>query len=659
MAPVVIGETSEEIETEREAPSPKSEVNDTPRSRSSIYSSDRETQIKTETDTDTEYGVRQPPKPPGSNIATAIVQEAVGTVEKREGPTQSPDIDCILEIVKKQNIDDFKTLEKRLTTTDRKRILHIVAVYGSADMVECMKTWDGMEWNEECTLPENVFGEALKGIIVSKATALYLATFMNKTEMVSKLINCAGEDNIKYCFKNLELRNPMETVYMRNLAQLLKREHSELEPAIIPGHRVGKDGKRERVFIVYSKEITNASCKKDKSLGLVMKQNPYVYTKESDDYKKDMKISGEDKIRAEKAIARNRDRLWRDHSNLNIIGVSPVIYRNNGADIIQKPCIVLYCSTKGVVPLDEPDFPKQLDIEEDDSIDVDVHEGYFLPGGYSSLPSTSYHDVLKMGCDIGRSTSVGNPPHFLCGTLGPFVKFNNKIGFLTCAHVLFDIDNTTIPLDYKYDGTNEIEVVQPSPDTTTVNGTPQPCGHVKRAIFNPQRNPSIDAAVVELTDRIPNKGQFSNSKRSSYREAGFEELPEYNKGKVQRNLKHFGASYMVFQFGSASDVTRGTVSVCGVDVRPLSTVLSLPLGNGKVQMINQYQVCGAHPTMTFFSRGDSGSAVFMKTPGADDMCCIGMAIGSTHVDTDQFPSAVVTPIGAVLDALDYNIASFP
>ncbi|OWF43589.1 serine/arginine repetitive matrix protein 2-like [Mizuhopecten yessoensis] len=244
-----------------EAPSPKSEINVTPRSRSSNFSSDSETQPKTETDTDTEHGVPLPPKPPGSNIATVIVQKVVSTVEKRKGSKQSPDIDCILEIVKKQNIDDFKTLEKRLTTTDRKRILHIVVLYGSADMVECMKTWDWMEWNEECTIPKNVFGEALKGISVSKATALYLATFMDKTEMVSKLINCAGEDNIKYCFKNLELSDPMETEYMLNLAQLLKREHSELEPAIIPGHRVGKDGERKRVFIVYSKKITNASCK--------------------------------------------------------------------------------------------------------------------------------------------------------------------------------------------------------------------------------------------------------------------------------------------------------------------------------------------------------------------------------------------------------------
>ncbi|XP_021367569.1 uncharacterized protein LOC110459563 [Mizuhopecten yessoensis] len=394
---------------------------------------------------------------------------------------------------------------------------------------------------------------------------------------------------------------------------------------------------------------------------MVMKQNPYAFTKKKvDDFKKDMKISGEDKIRAEKAIARNRDRLWRDHSNLNIIGVSPVIYRSNGANIIQKPCIVLYCSTKGVVPLDEPDFPKQLDIEKDDSIDVDVHEGYFLPGGYSSLPSTSYHDVLKMGCDIGRSTPVGDPPRFLGGTLGPFVKFNNKIGFLTCAHVLFGIANPTTTLDYKYDVNNKIEVVQPSSDTTTVNGPPKPCGHVKRAIFNPELNPSIDAAVVELTDRLPNKGQFSNTKHSSYKEAGFEELPEYNSGKVRRDLTHCG-EYPVFQFGSSSDVTKGTVSMCGVDVRRLSAALGLPLGNGDVQMKNQYQVRGANPAVSFSSQGDSGSAVFMKSSDADDMRCIGMAIGSTHVDKDRCPSAVVTPIGAVLDALgsDYKIASFP
>ncbi|OWF34494.1 uncharacterized protein LOC110445016 [Mizuhopecten yessoensis] len=270
-----------------------------------------------------------------------------------------------------------------------------------------------------------------------------------------------------------------------------------------------------------------------------------------------------------------------------------------------------------------------------------------------------------MGCNIGRLTpeydAQGNLLQNLGGTQGPFVEFNNKIGFLTCAHVLFDIPMTTPSVDFQHPGNTTIEVVQPSSDATTSNGVA--CGHVYRAIFNPQLDPSIDVAVVELTDsnRIPKKGQFSNANHSSHIDAGFGELPEYNSGSVQTDLQHFCTTHTVVKFGSSSDVTRGTLNVCGVDVRPMTTPLGLPRGTGQVQMINQYQVCGSNPSMTFFLNGDSGSAVFMRTPGTNDMHLIGMAIGYTYVGTNPFPAAVVTPIDAILRALgpQYRIASFP
>ncbi|OWF43612.1 hypothetical protein KP79_PYT22310 [Mizuhopecten yessoensis] len=251
-----------------------------------------------------------------------------------------------------------------------------------------------------------------------------------------------------------------------------------------------------------------------------------------------------------------------------------------------------------------------------------------------------------MGCNIGRLTpeydAHGNPLQNISGTQGPFVAFNNKIGFLTCAHVLFDIPMTKQSVDFQHTGNTKIEVVQPSVDATTSNGVA--CGHVYRAIFNPQLIPSVDVAVVELTDfnRIPSKGQFSNAYRSSYLDAGFAELPEYNSGSVQTDLQQISSSQTLVKFGSSSDVTRGTLRVCGVDVRQMTTPLGLPRDRGQAQMINQYQVCGSYPSLQFFLDGDSGSAVFMNTPKTNDLQLIGMAIGCTYVEKSPFFAAVVT-----------------
>ncbi|OWF46578.1 hypothetical protein KP79_PYT01395 [Mizuhopecten yessoensis] len=41
----------------------------------------------------------------------------------------------MIEIVKRQNLEDFKTLEKKLSTS-AVSVLHIVAVYGCSEMVE-------------------------------------------------------------------------------------------------------------------------------------------------------------------------------------------------------------------------------------------------------------------------------------------------------------------------------------------------------------------------------------------------------------------------------------------------------------------------------------------------------------------------------------------
>ncbi|XP_033731478.1 uncharacterized protein LOC117321117 [Pecten maximus] len=269
----------------------------------------------------------------------------------------------------------------------------------------------------------------------------------------------------------------------------------------------------------------------------------------------------------------------------------------------------------------------------------DVHKGYFRQRKYDTLPSTAFHHSLKMGCSIG---GLLNPTS--C-TLGPFVKFDNKIGFLTCAHALFDIGSTFQDIDYQYDGIDAIQIIQPACDSPIFNRPP--CGHVRRAIFKPQLITSIDVAVIEITDpsRIPVSGQFTNTRHSSYINAGFEELPEFNSGLVERDVQGLDIGHPLYMFGSSSDITRGVLHTYGVS-----------LASGATAMNNQCVFRSTYPTKTPFAMDDSGSGVFTIYPGTDELVCIGMAIGIT-----SYADVVVTPIGAILEALgpQYSIASFP
>lgn len=74
-----------------------------------------------------------------------------------------------------------------------------------------------------------------------------------------------------------------------------------------------------------------------------------------------------------KIISETSERLFTLHSNLSIIGPSPVKSSGHGKRIKECPCIVFYCIGKGVIPLGEPYFPEKWE-----GIQIDVREGFFL-----------------------------------------------------------------------------------------------------------------------------------------------------------------------------------------------------------------------------------------------------------------------------------------
>ncbi|XP_033758072.1 uncharacterized protein LOC117340420 [Pecten maximus] len=380
--------------------------------------------------------------------------------------------------------------------------LLIVAVFGSHEAIEYVHKWrsTAFNWNERIRIESGVLDGVLDEMTDTQATPLYIATFMRRLPTVKSLIKYADEGNLVYCMNNLPLSYSMESVYMTEVGERLKMEYSQLKPAVVPGYKKDMNDSWGKVYVVYSPDIIHSKDLEREGIGLVMLRNPYMVDREavSVSQNKDAGygISKQEMGRGRQAIESHSKTLWCNHSNLNIISVSPVRSKRKGAELEQCLCIVLYCSTKGVVPIGENEFPRKLDIAENESISIDVREGYFVFGGYNTGPGTCYHDKLKMGCNIGEvTTQVQNGG----GTLGPFVQYDGRLSFLTCAHVLFDV-NVSKHVDFTENGNHRVDVVQPAIGSSRPSGTP--CGFVQRAIFDARtaKDISIDVAVVEISD---------------------------------------------------------------------------------------------------------------------------------------------------------------
>ncbi|XP_069102534.1 uncharacterized protein [Argopecten irradians] len=583
-------------------------------------------------------------------------------------------------------------------------LLHIVAVYGTAEMVDCIQRWTRIDWDRQHTIHEDIFEKTSGYTKVKEATALYLASCLDRTDIVRSLVKLAGEDSIRSCLQGLTFSIEMEHVFMLQLADRLRQKHAELKPTIVPGYRHEDNGTQSRVFIVYSVYVVHGNDYDFNGLGLVKLRNPYIMKRtncgalasetgvETEDAEtepdadKELSnahvekspnddansseegvegLSNEDAKRVTEAIQAHRDCLWQSHSNLNIITGRRVKRNLNGFNI-HEACVVLYCSTKGVIPLGENVFPRTLSIKNGDYVNVVIREGFFDFGGYATASGTSHHSYLKMGCDIGRSTpqfdTRGRSILNSGGTLGPFVRFNNDLGFLSCAHVLFDIPSHSNSIDFTA-AFPMVQVVQPSMNSTaSVNS--KECGVVERAVFDPSRTVSIDATVVKITDqsRKPAAGRFSNERPSTYVDAGFKELPEYNNGSMlsRNQLNGLPSKPNVVKFGSRTDVTKGALGVVGADVRPYSKALGFGDSAGKIRMENQYLVTGIHPSTDFFDGGDSGSAVFCQDNNGQ-LVCVGMAIGHCILNDYPYKAGIVTPIDAILQTLgpNFKLATFP
>ncbi|XP_061180638.1 uncharacterized protein LOC133189251 [Saccostrea echinata] len=366
------------------------------------------------------------------------------------------------------------------------------------------------------------------------------------------------------------------------------------------------------------------------SLGMEEQQNLQI--KQIDKFKK-----------IEKYLEENSKDLLKKHSNLEMIMAST--YRIKKGKISKEPCIVLYCSCKGVVPINEAKFPTTIH-----EIKTDVREGFFHLecnfNGDVCAVSKDLLNPLRMGASIGKEGEQ------IEGTLGGFVKSNDEFGFITCAHNFYGPDEMETPELPK----TPITVVQPSHER---EGS-QECGKTVRSVSSfsnvNEENITVDATFVRLTERCPEQLFFADLFTARLKNCGFSRatFPRYISGtpldlrEDEDRESHLLKKYL--KCGTTTGLTMGYLHLDLFRGRLRDCRFSKSTKNLQHKYYQKQLIIEGE---NFSMGGDSGSFVFQVRED-HILDCIGMLVGRCG----KYRRAV-TPIIPVLNALNASLIPFP
>ena len=190
-------------------------------------------------------------------------------------------------------------------------------------------------------------------------------------------------------------------------------------------------------------------------------------------------------------IKKHSKKLMANHSHIIRIsgGNMP-----EGTSDERKPCIVIHCLDKTLIPTGEQELPNQVE-----GYPVYIKEGFIMFGSCEGCTT------LKNGCSIGIDEDKS------AGSIGFFVKVRRRDqlleerGFLTAAHVAFP-NFKNISEANKLFTENDLrdhsnEIVHPSRCDSDI---PTPIGRVSEAVWGyyGQNEIGIDAAFVKLYKEI-------------------------------------------------------------------------------------------------------------------------------------------------------------
>lgn len=276
---------------------------------------------------------------------------------------------------------------------------------------------------------------------------------------------------------------------------------------------VGYESSNENILVVVATvdKILEGVPNEILDFKLVQRQR-YNVSKEAElclKRERDLVTSTDKLLPLQACLAKHSPKLFQDHSNLKIISASKIKSRGysitNEENIIveETDCVVLYVHIKGIIPIGEKQFPRELD-----GFLVDVREGCFHTYMLPHVPSDTqeYQKNLTIGCQIASSYEK-------VGSIGGFVQLPNRsIGCLTCWHI-FDTKESKSELSKELLNRAKFkrDVFQPYP-------YPQndyKIGTVFEGSMTSGSETSIgvDAALIEITERHrePQNGQFPGS----------------------------------------------------------------------------------------------------------------------------------------------------
>ncbi|KAL3855566.1 hypothetical protein ACJMK2_014773 [Sinanodonta woodiana] len=361
-------------------------------------------------------------------------------------------------------------------------------------------------------------------------------------------------------------------------------------------------------------------------------------------------ISKEDMSRVLDCIANNTERLMNEHSSLSIIAPSTVKAvgfnaRSNESKLVDSMCIVLYIPIKGIIPMGEKEFPKDID-----GISTDVREGEFV--FHCQVGPDEFHSKLPMGCCISTKDDLN-------GTLGGFVDLSSSaIGCITAAHAVLNVNQLKMAMKNALsdEDIRDIQIYQPNVDTEAF-------GKVVQIAFvqGNQHEPTVDAALIEITDheRTPYTGMFPFI---NYPFLGFttENPMMYNSGNIRYN-SDISKEFKVVKYGQATSNTWGKLAWDGASVRLVDTRYQLRAtpDDDNVSHLIYYQqmIVKSSDAINFSMPGDSGALVFVNNEANGELEAIGLLVGG-DTQTGKAQKHFVTPIKAVFTKLELGTHMF-
>ncbi|XP_060585757.1 uncharacterized protein LOC132741571 [Ruditapes philippinarum] len=329
-----------------------------------------------------------------------------------------------------------------------------------------------------------------------------------------------------------------------------------------------------------------------------------------------------------KCINDNAKDILERHSNINVIlpsFVKSVGYETGQHNIKQVPCIALYVTVKGCIPLNETPFEKNVN-----GFPTDVLEGKFEP--FMNGPN-EYHEHLKIGLAIHANVLSTNG--VLGGTLGGFIDHSTHgLCGITCAHVVYS-PAELMEMKDKRQCCLRKKVYQP------IGKRSSAFGEVVQAFYDigGSCTSGMEVALISIQKRQPKSGSFPETFTDF--EAGFDARNPlcFNSGAVCETSE-IKRRTEVYKFGMISGITRGSFALQGAVVR--KSQMQGDCHGFSFNLMNQLLVLqiGEKP---FAEHGDSGALVL--TEGGQDSIAIGIVAGGMNSRR-----VFVTPICDILRA---------